>query len=80
MLWIQKYFIRIRIRRSVNLIYGSGSRRPINYGSGRVKILLEHFVAAEITIYAPMIYTAPCVMFLMRADTLCMEEGGGEAK
>jgi hypothetical protein len=23
-----------------------------------------------ITIYAPMIYTDPCVMFLMRADTL----------
>ncbi len=23
----------------------------------------------EVTIYAPMIYTAPCVMFLMRADT-----------
>ncbi len=22
-----------------------------------------------LTIYAPMIYTAPCVMFLMRADT-----------
>jgi hypothetical protein len=23
----------------------------------------------DITIYAPMIYAAPCVMFLMRADT-----------
>ncbi len=30
----------------------------------------------QITIYAPMIYTAPCVMFLMRADTLCGEVGG----
>ena len=30
----------------------------------------------EITIYAPMIYTAPCVMFLMGADTLCGEVGG----
>jgi hypothetical protein len=27
----------------------------------------------KLTIYAPMIYTAPCVRFLMRADTLCGE-------
>ncbi len=25
---------------------------------------------STLTIYAPMIYTTPCVMFLMRADTL----------
>jgi hypothetical protein len=31
------------------------------------------------TIYAPMIYTAPCVMFLMRADTLRGQVGGGWA-
>jgi hypothetical protein len=30
----------------------------------------------EITIYAPMIYTAPCVRFLMRADRLRGEVGG----
>ncbi len=30
----------------------------------------------ELTIYAPMIYTAPCVMFLMRADTLLGEVVG----
>ncbi len=29
------------------------------------------------TIYAPMIYTAPCVRFMMRADTLRGEVGGG---
>jgi hypothetical protein len=28
-------------------------------------------------IYALMIYTAPCVMFLMRADTLCGQVGVG---
>jgi hypothetical protein len=28
-------------------------------------------------IYAPMIYTAPCGMFLMRADPLRGQEGGG---
>jgi hypothetical protein len=27
--------------------------------------------------YAPMSYTAPCVRFLMRADTLRGEVGGG---
>jgi hypothetical protein len=32
-----------------------------------------------ITIYEPMIYTAPCVMFLMRADTLRGEVVGGLA-
>jgi hypothetical protein len=32
-----------------------------------------------ITIYAPMIYTAPCIMFLMRADTLRGQVGGGWA-
>jgi hypothetical protein len=32
---------------------------------------------AEITIYAPMIYTAPCIMFWMRADTLLGQVGGG---
>jgi hypothetical protein len=30
----------------------------------------------ELTIYAPMIYTAPCVRFLMRADRLRGEVGG----
>jgi hypothetical protein len=32
-LWIHKYFFRIRNRRSVTLPYGSGSRRLFNYGS-----------------------------------------------
>jgi hypothetical protein len=31
------------------------------------------------TIYAPMIYTAPRIMFWMRAYTLCGEVGGGWA-
>ncbi len=33
----------------------------------------------KITIYAPMIYKAPRVMFLMRADTLRGQVGGGWA-
>ncbi len=35
----------------------------------------------ELAIYAPMIYTAPCVMFLMRAeaDPLRGQVGGGRA-
>jgi hypothetical protein len=32
-----------------------------------------------LAIYAPMIYTAPCVMFLMRADPLRGQVGGGWA-
>jgi hypothetical protein len=38
-LWIRKYFFRIRTRGSV--ILNSGSGRPINYGSGRIRILPE---------------------------------------
>ncbi len=30
-----------------------------------------------LTIYAPMIYTAPCIMFWMRAYPLLGEVGGG---
>ena len=33
----------------------------------------------ELTIYAPMIYTAPCIMFLMRAYPLRGKVGGGWA-
>ncbi len=34
------------------------------------------FPRTVLTIYAPMIYTAPCVMFLMRADALRGEVWG----
>ncbi len=33
----------------------------------------------QVTIYAPVIYTAPCIMFWMGAYTLCGEVGGGWA-
>jgi hypothetical protein len=36
LLWIRKYFFQIRIRGSLILNIGSGSRRPINYGSIRI--------------------------------------------
>jgi hypothetical protein len=38
-------------------------------------LLGQHVLA----IYAPPIYTAPCVMFLMRADPLRRQVGGGWA-
>jgi hypothetical protein len=31
----------------------------------------------EVTIYTPMIYTAPCIMFWMRAYPLLGQVGGG---
>ncbi len=34
-------------------------------------------LAVNYSIYASMIYTAPCVMFLMRADTLRGQVGWG---
>jgi hypothetical protein len=37
-----------------------------------VSLQLPHILA----IYAPMIYTAPCVMFWMRADPLRGQVGG----
>jgi hypothetical protein len=52
-LWIRKYFFRIRILGSIILNYKSGSERPIKYksgserpikyDSGRVRILSGHF-------------------------------------
>ncbi len=33
----------------------------------------------EVTIYAPVIYTRPCIMFWRRRYTLCGEVGGGWA-
>jgi hypothetical protein len=44
---IHKYFFLIRICRSVILNYGSGSRRPINYEHGQIRILSVHFVVTE---------------------------------
>ncbi len=38
-----------------------------------------HKVSTVVAIYAPMIYTAPCEMFLMRADPLRGQMGGGWA-
>ncbi len=38
-----------------------------------------HIVGPVITIYAPMIYTAPCIMFWMRAYPLLGYVGGGWA-
>ncbi len=42
---IRKYLFRIS--GIVILKYGFGSGRPINYGSGRIRILLGHIVAIE---------------------------------
>jgi hypothetical protein len=39
--------------------------------------IMENSSRRLLAIYAPMIYTAPCVMFLMRADTLRGQVGGG---
>jgi hypothetical protein len=41
--------------------------------------LIHNSTSVKITIYAPMIYTAPCIMFWMRAYTLRGEVGGGWA-
>jgi hypothetical protein len=44
--------------------------------SDLVTLKLYHTI---LTIYAPMIYTAPCIMFWMRAYSLRGEVGGGWA-
>ncbi len=44
-----------------------------------MKFKLWKVLRAEGAIYAPMIYTAPCVMLLMRADPLRGQVGGGWA-
>jgi hypothetical protein len=42
-------------------------------------LLFSIMVNLKITIYAPMIYTAPCPMFWMRAYSFRGEVGGGWA-
>ncbi len=48
------------------------SLRPAREGGGMVK-------EQSVTIYAPMIYTAPCVRYFKRAETLRGQVGGGWA-
>ncbi len=57
-------------------------------GLKRIRCLKDHIQTIgkenvkeeyKVAIYAPMIFTAPCVMFLMFADTLRGQVGGGWA-
>jgi hypothetical protein len=70
---IRKYFLWIR-----HPEIGIRCGRPINHAGIRPDLYLFIFVAI-LTIYAPMIYTAPCIMFWMRAYPLRGEVGGGWA-
>ncbi len=56
-------------------IHNAPSRLRI-YNASSWKSVASDPPLSRVTIYAPMIYTAPCVMFLMRAHTLCGEVGG----
>jgi hypothetical protein len=58
------------------MVPSSGSKIP-NFIWHKFWCLVEseQTTRSEITIYAPMIYTAPCVMFLIRAYTLCGQVG-----
>jgi hypothetical protein len=47
--------------------------------TGAVQVVFTLGRKRKITIYASMIYTAPFVMFLLRADTLRGQVGGGWA-
>jgi hypothetical protein len=51
---------------------GGPKTRGSGFGSGSATLDSR----VHKTTYAPMIYTAQCVIFLMRADTLCGEVGG----
>ncbi len=48
-------------------------------GPGPGLIIQLNKVDFTVTIYAPMIYTAPCIIFWMRAYPLRGEVGGGWA-
>jgi hypothetical protein len=54
----------------------TGSRKTKN---GGVTIFAQESGGNQIAIYAPLIYTTPYVMFLMRADPLRGQVGGGWA-
>jgi|688.fasta_scaffold2406954_1 hypothetical protein len=43
-----------------------------------LRVMFLDAAESTITIYTPIIYTAPCVMFLMWVDALCGEVGPSE--
>jgi hypothetical protein len=48
-------------------------------GAAQLPTLVSFLVVVILANYAPMIYTAPCVMFLKRADPFRDQVGGGWA-
>jgi hypothetical protein len=52
--------------------------KKVVYGRSLFFMQVAHG-SAGVAIYAPMLYTAPCVMFLMRADPLRRQVGGSWA-
>ncbi len=46
---------------------------------GHCNVILTMHLLQFLAIYSPMIYKVPCVMFLMRADPLRGQVGGGWA-
>jgi hypothetical protein len=68
-------FKKIHVRKSINTEEIGTSPMGIQKGTNDV----NYGCRKKIDIYAPMIYTALCIMFLMRADTLRGDVGGGWA-
>ncbi len=68
-----------------NIPHPTGTEVLMRFGSGSSTLLTrkrsgKHIKSrTTITIYAPMIYTAPCIMLWMRAYPLRGEVGGGRA-
>ncbi len=55
----------------------SGVGKSLDHRVKREKLQDKHIQYwSKLAIYAPMIYTVPCVRFLMRADTLRGQVGG----
>ncbi len=65
------------VRLMMSELRGLSSSRVFFTYTGLLLLPTHHTVI--LVIYAPMNYTAPCVMFLMRADTLRGQVGGGWA-
>jgi hypothetical protein len=54
---------------------GGGSAVRTPYNTPLYSVNVTHGLVYIITIYAPMIYTAPCVMIFMRAASITRASG-----
>ncbi len=78
-MWLSTAFMRSRVKTHWSVTHHTKVRKYMGtHRHGSMKLLICIVLTVQIiTIYAPMIYTAQCIMFWMRAYPLRGKVGGG---